>query len=129
MKQAIMAKSPHHEPEKNVHLLCHSDNHPWVKSVAHHFIQQGYNVLLITLKDLPLHDNEIVSLLDLDGPFLRDIAVEKYNDLLKYLSHRQRTPWVTQASQIKCQDPFSGLILGLAQTVRLEGLAPNKKLE
>ena len=48
--------------------------------------EQGYEVTKITLKDVPQPNVEIVSIIDLDGPFFENIADEPYYDFQKFLA-------------------------------------------
>lgn len=121
MKQAILAKVPQQEPrKKDIYLLCQTPHHSWVDILTRQFSQQGYKVHSTTLEDMPEQEGDVIALLDLEVPFLREISAEKYNTLLKYVSQRRRTLWVSKTSQMKCDDPSSGLITGFARTIRLE---------
>ncbi|KAJ5161517.1 type I iterative polyketide synthase, partial [Penicillium capsulatum] len=129
-KQAILAKVPSQELVKEpVHLLCPSKGHPWVTKARSRFEIQGHEVHLTTLQDLPGGKGNVVSLLDLTGPFLRDISAEDYNAFLKYVATKRRTLWVTKSSQMQCNDPSSGLIMGFSRTARLEALIEFTTLE
>lgn len=120
-KQAILAKVPHLEPEKSViYLLCPKESHPWAQHVKEQLNQHGYEVYCATMDDLSVETKDIISLLDIDVPFLEDISRERYDAFIKCLSQRRRILWVTKSSQIECDDPSSGLITGFARTVRLE---------
>ncbi|GFF29324.1 lovastatin nonaketide synthase [Aspergillus udagawae] len=121
LKQSILAKSPYPEDQKGtVHLLCNSHSHQWTQAITRLLRKEGYAVDFFTFEDLPQATEDVVCLLDLEEPFLQNISKERYDTLLRYISQRRRTLWVTKASQMTCEDPSYGLILGLARTIRYE---------
>ncbi|KAK5991583.1 Highly reducing polyketide synthase gloL [Cladobotryum mycophilum] len=66
-------------------------------------------------------NQDVISTLDLEAPFFRDIKQEGYADLMNYLSYYEGDLlWLTGASQVHCKDPHFGLILGISRSVRLQ---------
>ncbi|KAL4789956.1 putative polyketide synthase [Aspergillus venezuelensis] len=83
---------------------------------------EGYKVTKITLKDIPRPNIDIISILDLDGPFLTDIADEPYYDFQNFLAKLKNSSiiWVTRPCHIRVQDPRYAQIIGLARVIRSE---------
>ncbi|GAW25636.1 putative polyketide synthase [Rosellinia necatrix] len=92
--------------------------------IMSHFMQQGYDVTECLLADRPSPEQDIISLLDEDGPFLGKLDESQYNSLNEFLQHLQDSGiiWITRHSQIECDDPGYGQIIGLARTLRSEML-------
>ncbi|PGH03116.1 hypothetical protein AJ79_07443 [Helicocarpus griseus UAMH5409] len=109
-------------PEKTVTLLHDGPIGNIEKSVQQSFIQRGYIVSWCNLGQ-PLPGNQsVVSLLDLNGPFLHDISKndwQKFQDLLSGMNSRGML-WVTRECQLQSVDPRYGMVLGLARTIRAE---------
>lgn len=84
--------------------------------------EQGYEVTKITLKDVPQRNVEIVSIIDLDGPFFENIADEPYHDFQKFLANLKNSGifWVTKPCHIHVQDPRYAQVIGLARVIRSE---------
>jgi acyl transferase domain-containing protein/NADPH:quinone reductase-like Zn-dependent oxidoreductase/SAM-dependent methyltransferase len=84
--------------------------------------EQGYEVTKITLKDAPQPNVEIVSIIDLDGPFFENIADEPYYDFQKFLANLKNSGifWVTKPCHIRVQDPRYAQVIGLARVIRSE---------
>lgn len=84
--------------------------------------EQGYEVTKITLKDVPQPNVDIVSIIDLDGPFFENIADEPYYDFQKFLANLKKSGifWVTKPCHIRVQDPRYAQVIGLARVIRSE---------
>ncbi len=84
--------------------------------------EQGYEVAKITLKDVPQPNVDIVSMIDLDGPFFENIADEPYYDFQKFLANLKNSGifWVTKPCHIRVQDPRYAQVIGLARVIRSE---------
>lgn len=107
---------------KRVTLLVGSK----ISSKAHEietlFVQNEYAVNFCYLdQEFPPGD-DIISLLDLDGPFLHDISEKNFSSFVQQLSSVRSAGilWVTQAVQVNCTDPRYALIIGMARTIRSE---------
>ncbi|KAL4968634.1 reducing polyketide synthase sphB [Aspergillus stella-maris] len=83
---------------------------------------QGYKITKITLKHTPRPNIDIISILDLDGPFFTDIADEPYYDFQKFLANLKNSGiiWVTGPCHIRVQDPRYAQVIGLARVIRSE---------
>ena len=88
------------------------------------FKAQGYQVQLCTLDQDPPSGVDIVSLLDLDQPFLHAVTAQDFKLFVQFVSGlAERSSgllWVTKASQVACRDPRYALIIGMARTIRTE---------
>ncbi|KAL2844526.1 hypothetical protein BJY01DRAFT_248143 [Aspergillus pseudoustus] len=97
---------------------------PWAEVLKSTLTERGYAVRTSTLRsDISSDDNHmIVSLADIEGPYLHNMSDEDYLAIQKLLAKADKTPvlWVTQMSQIRCADPRYGLIFGFARTMRHE---------
>ncbi|KAJ5888153.1 type I iterative polyketide synthase [Penicillium taxi] len=130
LKQAIISKVPQPEPEKqNVFLLGSTQTHKWAETVRQQLIEQGYNVVDATIEELPSGKGDVISLLDVPTPFLSDFSPEKHDALMKLCLEGRLTIWATKSSQMKCDNPSSGLITGFARTIRQETKAEFGTLE
>ncbi|SPB49960.1 unnamed protein product [Aspergillus niger] len=96
-----------------------TQQHPWVAVIEKKLANQGYTVRWCVLGDF-VEEGVVISLLDLDGPFLYDLSEESFSSFRNYLSVAQRTLWVTRLSQKTCSDPRYGLIQGFSRTIRAE---------
>ncbi|GLA68503.1 putative PKS/NRPS-like protein biosynthetic cluster [Aspergillus tubingensis] len=123
---SMLSRVPFPQPETETYeivtLLIMGSPGPWANEVATRFREVGCVVNWATLQDTPPENRWIISLLDLDGPFLNDISEERYLSLKSFLlaTDKSHVIWVTNSSQIDCVDPRFGLILGLMRTLRHE---------
>ncbi|KAK2756138.1 Type I Iterative PKS [Arachnomyces sp. PD_36] len=94
----------------------------WVGAVEQRFTNESYTLRRATLDQPPPKDQCIISLLDLHGPHLDHLSESAYLNLRSYFeqAHESRFLWVTQATQLICNDPRFGYIHGLARTLRHE---------
>jgi hypothetical protein len=109
-------------PPKRVTLLLDTVRIPLIDEVRTTFLDQGYELDECNIMQAPPPDQDVVSLLDLSGPFLYDVNAEKFGHLKQFISSMGSSGmlWVTKPSQIECEDPRYSTILGLARTVRTE---------
>lgn len=107
---------------KQVTLLYGSDITPWAQNVEQQFFQEGYVINWCSLEQTPPANQDVISLLDLEGPFFDSISGEKLSGFQCYLSNSKSTGtlWVTKRAQVECEDPRYGLVLGMARTIRSE---------
>ncbi|KAK2782399.1 Type I Iterative PKS [Onygenales sp. PD_12] len=90
------------------------------------FQSVGYEVSLRSLWDLPTESEDIVSMLDIDGPtpFFEGLSEEHLDRLIRFIMHStangSKVLWLTGPSQILAQNPYHALVLGFARTLRLE---------
>ncbi|EOD50626.1 putative polyketide synthase protein [Neofusicoccum parvum UCRNP2] len=94
------------------------------KEVARAFERAGYAVAWCGLADALPEGHGVVSLLELERPFLDEVLAAEFGDLMRFVSALEGKAggalWVTRASQVRCRDPRYAKILGLARTVRYE---------
>ncbi|ETS84328.1 hypothetical protein PFICI_02353 [Pestalotiopsis fici W106-1] len=83
---------------------------------------RGYELCHCTLQDEPTPGQDILALLDDEGPFLDDIDAGRLDDLKRFVARICEAGlfWVTRASQSVCNDPRYAPIIGLARTIRSE---------
>ena len=122
VKQSIFSRVPYQcDAKQTVRIVCNSESHQWTQTVARLLHKEGYTVNFSPLEEpLPSGEGDVIYLLDLDGPYLQNLSKERYEALLGHISQRRRSLWVTKATQITCDDPSYGMILGLARTIRYE---------
>ncbi|APA16269.1 hypothetical protein sscle_16g110390 [Sclerotinia sclerotiorum 1980 UF-70] len=84
--------------------------------------EQGYEVTKITLKDVPQPNIDVISIIDLGGPFFANIADEPYNDFQKFVANLRNSGvfWVTRPCHIRVQNPSYAQVIGLARVIRSE---------
>lgn len=114
-------KSPSPVPGR-LSILCRSQVHPLVSAATRVLEASGYTLELFTLgEDLPAGQH-IVSLVDLESPFLRAATADQYYAFQKsLLSVRDSTLlWVTGAVQMHCTNPDYALVIGAARSLRRE---------
>lgn len=83
---------------------------------------RGFVVDLCTLSSIPAADQDILSILDLAGPFIHEMDSSNFDSLTKFVSSINNSGllWVTGACQVNCTDPRYSMILGLARVLRTE---------
>ena len=110
---------------KRVTLLRTSTNSD-VSHIEQELKSRGYTVAFSTTNDLPPAGQDVISVVDLDGPFFQNLTETSYNKFRAYIDHLKDAGifWITPLSSLNVQDPVYGPILGFARTVRNEtGLA------
>jgi acyl transferase domain-containing protein/SAM-dependent methyltransferase len=109
-------------PSEELTLVCPNETSEEIDNVEKHFLQFGYQVHRSTLESVSAVEGVVIILLDIEGPFFEGITPQKWIAFREYLSRSKTgaTLWVTRPSQMNCQDPRFGLVLGIARTVRRE---------
>jgi hypothetical protein len=123
IQNAIIAQpSPPQQPSKHITVLANSPHGSLVKAVLERFYSQGYTVDCCAIGDVPPFEQDIISLLDLERPFLHDATPNQIKNFFSFLRNAQSCGllWVTGASQIACGDPRYGMTAGVARTARTE---------
>lgn len=82
----------------------------------------GFEVDHRTLDEIPPPGQDIISLLDIQRPFLHEASPTQLKDLFTFMRSAQTTGllWVSGAIQVDCKDPRYGMILGFSRTARTE---------
>ncbi|KAI0193448.1 fatty acid synthase S-acetyltransferase [Astrocystis sublimbata] len=113
---------------KQVTLLCDSDQNcrgfDFPDLFIRHFENAGYEVSTCKLEDHPTSGQQVVSLLDMSGPFLSDTDSDSFDKLKTFLGRIGDSGilWVTLSCQRDCSDPRFAQVLGFARTMRSEML-------
>ena len=117
----IFKPSANHSPTRLVRLLCRdaaTDPGPILQELEN----QGYEVVRCTIHDPLPPGQDIVALLDRDGPFFENIDTTMFNSFKSFLLNLDNSGvfWVTRLSQMHCQDPRFAQTIGTARTMRSE---------
>ncbi|KAK6826532.1 hypothetical protein RU639_005411 [Aspergillus parasiticus] len=110
-------------PEKGeVSLLYLTEIHDWARELARDLAKAGYSVHWCTLKQVPSPGANIISVIDLEGPFFHELSPADFESFQSYVSRLadRHLLWVTRFVQMECDDPRYALVLGLARTIRHE---------
>jgi acyl transferase domain-containing protein len=122
----ILAHLKPDEPEQSdarrITVLRDSADGQFLKVVKDTFASAGYIVDECVLQQTPPPNQDIISLLDIDGPFLNNISEARYYAFLRFVQNLGSSAmiWVTKPCQVECTDPRYAQILGLARTLRNE---------
>lgn len=120
------------ETRKKVILLMRGPGLPVngpVSDLERHIVQSGYHVDRLTLEEFLTRqvpqDLDIVSALELDGPFFKDLEEHKFRlwerFVRKVREEGHGVLWLTQARQVtKYADPEYGMVIGMARMLRNE---------
>ncbi|OGM50547.1 hypothetical protein ABOM_000924 [Aspergillus bombycis] len=118
------------EKERPKHItLLHSVKSPSsaISTTNQILYSAGFEVDLLVIEDtttLPPTGQDIVSILDLGGPFFHHLEQPEFENLKTLLSHLQETEsgilWVTGACQVGCKDPRYAMVNGVARVIRTE---------
>ncbi|OCT53827.1 putative polyketide synthase [Cladophialophora carrionii] len=108
--------------QPRISLLRTRSHCPPVDSLTDYLQAHGYQVEVVHLGDKIPHGQPIVSVLDLDGPFVHAWDAQAYEDFRQLLWELDGSSmlWITQSCQVLCKDPRYAPILGLARTIRNE---------
>ncbi|KAH8678404.1 putative polyketide synthase [Xylariales sp. PMI_506] len=117
------AKIP--QPETSgIILLYNSERPEFGVMLAELLGKEGIHVSWSTIaeaKNSKFEGQDIISLLDLEAPYLDNIPENNYTELQSLLNDLQTgILWITHSVQLSCNDPRYGLILGFARTIRKE---------
>ena len=115
-------------PRKPLSCLLSNPNivNDCVRTIRSCFESDGYTASLCSLSDYPSTSTNIVSLLDIDTfmPFFQDLSEKDFNALTRLVtrsaSRGNKILWLTGPAQVSTQNPYHGMVLGLARTIRLE---------
>ena len=85
--------------------------------------KEGYEFDKINIGDHPRAGQDVISMLDLDGPFFHDISAAQYQAFKDFFSRLgdSGVMWITEMCQMSCKDPRYGQTLGL---IRIEYKTP-----
>ncbi|KAF5862098.1 hypothetical protein ETB97_012163 [Aspergillus alliaceus] len=105
-----------------VFILSSGGHDVFSQEVASCFHESGIHVTWGSLADNPGPNHFIISLLDLEGPFLYDMSEEVYQALQMFTrtTRKNHMLWVTPTCQTNCPDPRYGLVFGFLRALRQE---------
>ncbi|KAF2092354.1 ketoacyl-synt-domain-containing protein [Rhizodiscina lignyota] len=116
-----------HLESGKVTIVVNSVDLDIVRLIENNFATHGIIVdfCQFALGDMPANNQDMISLLDIDGPFLLDINAddfERLKHILTTMDPNSHLLWCTQSSQFPgmSHDPSYAPILGLARSSRFE---------
>ncbi|KAE8356836.1 hypothetical protein BDV28DRAFT_41348 [Aspergillus coremiiformis] len=124
----ILSRVPSVKPPERgeVWLLYRTVIKDWAQDLARELTATGYSVRWCTIKQAPSPGANIISLIDLEGPFFHELTPTDFESFQSYVSSLidSHLVWLTRSVQMECDDPRYALVLGVARTIRHE-IAPN----
>lgn len=108
--------------ERRISLVGYDNSalHPWAQVVEQKLRQEGYTVEYSAFGDDMASQQDVISFIDLNGPFFHDMPETDFNRFRRLLSSSDNVLWVTKSVQMECEDPRYGMVLGVARTARAE---------
>ncbi|KAI8316560.1 Highly reducing polyketide synthase gloL [Colletotrichum sp. SAR11_240] len=105
-----------------ISIICEEPAHHLVRDATEALRGLGIDLDFVVLGEELPWGQPVVSLLDLEGPFIHGMSPQGWEDLKKTILSAQdeKMLWVTGACQIECKNPNYSLVLGLARTLRRE---------
>ncbi|OTA56526.1 fatty acid synthase S-acetyltransferase [Hypoxylon sp. EC38] len=110
-------------PSKRVTVLCREE-----ESSESHIINQlkeeGYEVTKCEICDTPPPGQDVISFLDVSGPYFEGMDSARFESFRKFLLNLRDAGilWVMPLCQLGCEDPRYAQVIGLARTIRSEML-------
>ncbi|PHH89840.1 hypothetical protein CDD83_5136 [Cordyceps sp. RAO-2017] len=106
----------------DVTFLYRGFKHEFALELAARLAQEGIDIHWSQIgSNEAIDGRDVVSTVDLEGPYLHDISKTDYDRLVAHLSKlTSSTLWLTRAAQVESVDPRYGLTIGLARTIRTE---------
>ncbi|KAF7158736.1 hypothetical protein CNMCM5623_003900 [Aspergillus felis] len=105
-----------------IYLLCPSlvHNNAWICNVEAQFERMGYQTQRCTLGAEFTNTQRIVSLLDIQKPFFKDISETSWKAFQTLVTAAPRILWVMPSVELICQNPDFAIALGVSRTARQE---------
>ena len=118
----IVRPSDNRNPTKSVHLLCREIAATEPGPIVQELKNKGYEIHRCTINDPPPPSQDIIALLDRDGPFFEDIDSATFGSFKSFFQQLDDSGvfWVTNLSQMHCRDPRYAQVIGTARTMRSE---------
>ena len=119
----VVARSlPELEPGKRITVLCSEVLDERAQQLLERLTAEGYVLDTINIWESPPAQQDIVSILELDGPFFHEINADRYQAFKDFLSKISDSGvmWITSMCQMGCKDPRYGQVLGLSRNIRSE---------
>ncbi|OJJ78433.1 uncharacterized protein ASPGLDRAFT_62541 [Aspergillus glaucus CBS 516.65] len=103
-------------------LLYLSHISEWGRQLENALSLAGYTVTWYTLQETPPSGSDVISLIDLEGPFFEHLSADEFGLFQSYVSKLAGSHilWTTRSVQVTCEDPRFALALGMARTLRSE---------
>ncbi|KAI9934559.1 hypothetical protein MW887_000174 [Aspergillus wentii] len=103
-------------------LLYLSHISEWGRQLETALSLAGYTVTWHTLHDKPPSGSDVISLIDLEGPFFEHLSANEFVLFQSYVSRLagNNVLWITRGVQITCEDPRFALALGMSRNLRTE---------
>lgn len=107
---------------KRATLLCSHNPGTFERQVETLLVRRGIHVDFTNIDQVPPPNQDIISLLDISGPFFDEISSEELAAFQSYVGSLESSGilWATRSSQMRCDDPSYAQVLGVARTIRSE---------
>ena len=118
----IIAKPSLQKPSKSLTVLCKERSGPYTDRLFDRLLNASWSLDICTLEQTPKSGQDILSILDIEAPFLSSATGSEFAAFKNFISRVQGSGilWLTGASQINCRNPDYSLIQGMARTVHNE---------
>lgn len=107
---------------KEIAILYLSTVPEWARAVANGLEREGQLVTWVAFGENLPPGVDLISVMDLEGPFFDDISPERFAQFQQFVSQIKASQilWITGNSQMSCNDSRLGLTLGVIRTIRHE---------
>jgi SAM-dependent methyltransferase len=107
---------------KEIAILYPSTVPDWARTLAKGLERRGQLVTWVPFGESPPPGIDLISVMDLEGPFFDDISAERFAQFQQLVSQikSSHVVWITGSSQMSCSDSRFGLTLGVIRTIRHE---------
>ncbi|KAF3063606.1 Lovastatin diketide synthase LovF [Daldinia childiae] len=114
-----------------VSILCDDPEGDLVRLLVEDLASSSVSAKVFRLGQKLPHDQDIVSLLDLESYFFENISPERLNAFQQILQDYKSGSmiWLTRPAQVDCKDPRSAQSIGVARSIRAESSVPFYTLE
>ena len=127
----IIARPAREQKSNRITILLRDQLSQSSEQLIQQLRERGYELDCCTLDQIPRLGQDIISILDIEAPFLYSASEKDFSAFKSFVSRIQDAGvlWVTGAAQIGCHNPNYSLILGMARIVRAEHLIDFATLE
>ncbi|THC95048.1 hypothetical protein EYZ11_005486 [Aspergillus tanneri] len=116
----------------HVNILHSGTVTDWARSLEHLLLSKGFSIKWLNLHERPPLVTNVISLLDLEGPFFHEISNADFYAFQRFTQNIQGCfLWLTRPIQLadKDPDPRFALALGMMRTLRQEIVRNTATLE
>ncbi|KAK7997610.1 hypothetical protein PG989_005650 [Apiospora arundinis] len=118
-RQSRMTKSA------QISLLCHTPESHYAAEMRAALEALDMAVNVCTFGDALPATGDIISLMDLEEPLVHGMDENSFKTMVSYMKQRAgKLLWLTQASQVDCEDPRAAMVLGFARAARYDTGVP-----